>query len=83
MSKQVLWLAVAISLFAGAAQADAMDAQDGQPYPATAQSTPSELTKNPGATKPAQNNMAAQEAGHERQPAAGPVNPDCGQYGGE
>lgn len=82
MSKQVLWLAVAISLFAGAAQADAMDAQDGQPSPATAQSTPSELTKNPGATKPAQK-MAAQEAGHERQPATGPVNPDCGQYGGE
>ena len=82
MSKQVLWLAVAISLFAGAAQADAMDAQDGQPYPATAQSTTPELTKNPGATKPAQK-MTAQEAGRERQPVAGPVNPDCGQYGGE
>lgn len=82
MSKQGLWLAVAISLFAGAARADAMDAQDDQPYPATAQSTPSELTKNPGATKPAQK-MTTQEAGHERHPAAAPVNPDCGQYGGE
>ena len=82
MSKQVLWLTVAISLFAGAAQADAMDAQDGQPYPATAQSTPSELTKIPGATKPAQK-MTAQETRRERTPAAAPPNPDCGQYGGE
>lgn len=82
MAKQVVWLAVAISLSAGAAQADAMDAQDGQPYPATAQSTPSELTKTPGAAKPAQK-MTAQETGRERTPAAVPPNPDCGQYGGE
>ena len=58
MAKQFVLLVVALSLSAGTAQADAMDAQDGHPYPAMAQSTTPELTKTPGATKPTQR-MAA------------------------
>ncbi|MBW8305298.1 MAG: hypothetical protein K0M46_00225 [Thiobacillus sp.] len=80
MSKQILWLAGAALLFAGAAQADATEAQADKARTTIVQKEASAPTASDAAADPA-GTQTAKAAGQELHPDAKPVylsGEDCG-----